>query len=158
MATMRLLALAAAGKDADASALADHIGSLQVSGVSSLARGGTLFGPLAAGDTAAVLLVANNMTRIGGGDGSALAQLALGRALLLKKEYAGALRAFLTVKVFYPSVTLLQPAALLGASSAYIGINDNKRAAQSLREISEDYPESFQVPEAKKRALELSNS
>jgi len=158
MATMRLLALASAGKDTEASALADRIGSLQTPGASSLARGGTLFGPLAAGDTAAVLLVANNMARIGGGDGSALAQLALGRALLLKKEYTGALRAFLTVKVFYPSVRLLQPAVLLGASSAYIGINDNKRAIQSLREITDDYPDSFQVPEAKKRTDELSKS
>jgi hypothetical protein len=158
IADARLLALASAGKNAEASSLADHIGSLQTPGSASLARGGTLFGSLESGDTAAVILGAKALPAVGGDKGSALAQLALGRALLLKKDYPGALRAFLTIKVFYPSVTLLQPAALLGAASAYIGLKDTTSAKESLQDIFDGYPNSIQVSEAKNLREQLSKS
>jgi len=111
---------------------------------------GALFGPVASGDTAAVVVGAKALPSIGGDAGSALAQLALGRALLAKKDFAGAIRAFLTIKVFYPSPALLQPAALLGAVKAYEGLKDDKRAARTLTEIVENYPASPQASEAKK--------
>ena len=158
MARLRLLALASAGKYAEASALAGQIGAITVPGSESLSRAGTLFGPLASGDTEAVVVGAKSIPRIGGDQGSPLAQLALGRALLLKKDYAGALRAFLTIKVFYPSSVILQPAALMGAANAYLGLKDEKRAVQALRDISELYPASTQAPEAKKIAEGLANT
>ena len=157
MASMRLMALASAGKNAEASSLAGLIGASKATGSESLARSGTLFSPLALGDTAAVVVGAKAIPRIGGDQGSALAQLALGRALLLKKDSEGALRAFLTIKIFYPSATLLQPAALLGASSAYLCLKDEKRAVQSLHEVWELYPSSAQSPEAKKIAAGLAS-
>ena len=158
MAGLRLLALSSAGKNAEASTLAGQIGAIKAPGSESLSRAGTLFGPLASGDTEAVVVGAKPIPRIGGDQGSALAQLALGRALLLKKDYAGALRAFLTVKVFYPSAVLLQPAALMGAANAYLGLKDEKRAVQTLHDISELYPASSQAPEAKKIAAGLSST
>ena len=158
MARLRLLALASAGMNAEASTLAGQIGAIKTPGSESLSRAGTLLGPLASGDTEAVVVGAKPIPRIGGDQGSPLAQLALGRALLLKKDYAGALRAFLTIKVFYPSAVLLQPAALMGAANAYLGLKDEKRAIQTLRDISEIYPSSAQAPEAKKMAAGLSNT
>ena len=150
MARLRLYALAATGKDADAGALAREIGAINNPSSESLARGGALFVPLASGDTAAVVVGAKALPAIGGDAGSALAQLALGRALLAKNDFPGAIRAFLTIKVFYPSPAMLQPAALLGAVKAYQGLKDDKRAARTLNEIVENYPASPQATEAKK--------
>lgn len=150
MARLRLFALAASGKDADAAALAREIGAINTPASESLARGGALFGPLASGDTAAVVVGAKALPSIGGDAGSALAQLALGRALLAKKDFPGAIRAFLTIKVFYPSPVMLQPAALLGAVKAYEGLKDDNRAASTLSEIVGNYPASPQATEAKK--------
>ena len=152
MARLRLLALAGTGKDADAATLAREIGSLKSPDADSLSRGGTLFANLSSGDKEAVVIGAKALPRIGGGPGSALAQLALGRILLVKKDYPGALRAFLTIKVFYPSSTLLQPAALLGAAQAYVGLKDEKRTAMTIKDLTESYPSSPLVAEAKKLA------
>ncbi|MCE9587199.1 MAG: hypothetical protein K8R57_02670 [Verrucomicrobia bacterium] len=150
MARLRLFALAASAKDADAAALAREIGVINNPASESLARGGALFGPLASGDTAAVVVGAKALPSIGGDAGSSLAQLALGRALLDKKDFAAAIRAFLTIKVFYPSPAMLQPAALLGAVKAYEGLKDAKRAARTLTEIVDNYPASPQASDAKK--------
>ena len=156
MSRLRLLALAGTAKDADTATLAREIGSLKSPDADSLSRGGTLFANLPSGDKEAVIVGAKAIPRIGGGQGSALAQLALGRTLLAKKDYPGALRAFLTIKVFYPSVTLLQPAALLGAAKAYVGLKDEKRAAEAIKDLSESYPSSPMVPDAKKLSETLS--
>ncbi|MEY2905876.1 MAG: hypothetical protein RLZZ408_347 [Verrucomicrobiota bacterium] len=150
MARLRLFALASLGKDADAAALAREIGAINTPSTESLARGGALLGALASGDTAAVVVGAKALPSVGGDAGSALAQLALGRALLAKKDFAGAIRAFLTIKVFYPSPAMLQPAALIGAVKAYEGLKDDKRAARTLNDIVDNYPMSPQAPEAKK--------
>ena len=158
MAQIRLLALASAGKDAETANLAREVGTIKTSIAESLARGGTLFASLFSSDLEAVIVGAKSLPVIGGGQGSALAQLALGRALALKKDYAGAVRCFLTIKIFYPSITLLQPAAMLGAATSYIGLADPKRALQTFNAIVEDWPDSPQVPEAKKRADILSHS
>jgi len=149
MARLRVLALAAYGKDGECAELARQIGAVKNSYAASLARAGTLFAPLSCSDLAAVLVGAKSLPRIGGDQSSALAQLALGRALLLKKDYPAALRAFLTIKVFYPSVALLQAPALAGAADAYMGLKDDKRAAQSYGDIVRDWPDSPQALTAK---------
>ena len=156
MAELRLLALAASGKDADTAALAMQIGSLNTPATDSLARGGALFGPLAASDSQAVITGAKPLAHPGGNAGSALAQLALGRALLLKKDYPAAIRAFLSIKVFYSSLSLLQPAALLGAANAYDGLNDTKREMLTLKEIEKKFPNSMQAAEAADKEKQLS--
>jgi len=157
MARVRLLALAASGKDADCADLARQIGALKSPEADSLSRAGTLFAPLAAGDLQAVIVGGKALPRVNGDQGSALAQLALGRALLLKQDYVGALlRAFLTIKVFYPSVALLQPPALAGAAESYIGLKDVKRAAQCYAQIVKEWPDSPQAAEAKKKSASLS--
>ena len=158
MAKLRLMALVATEKDADAAALARQIGAENAPDANTLSRGGTLFASLVSGDTEAVLLGAKGLPKASGGDGTALAQIALGRAMLQKKDFVQALKAFLTVKVFFPSLTLLQPEALYGAASAYVGLNDPKRALQSLQEIETKFPHSSQVPKAKKLKEDISKS
>ena len=158
MAELRLLALASVGKNEEASSLAREIGAIKSPLTESLARGGTLFGPLATGETEAVTVGAKSLPRIGGDEGSALAQLALGRTFLQKKDGQGAIRAFLTVKIFYPTATLLQPAALLGAANACLLLKDEERATQTLRDLMALYPESPQASEAKKIVEGLSKS
>ena len=158
MAELRLLALASVGKNEEAASLAREIGAIKSPLTESLARGGTLFGPLATGETEAVTVGAKSLPRIGGDEGSALAQLALGRTFLQKKDGQGAIRAFLTVKIFYPTATLLQPAALLGAANACLLLKDEERATQTLRDLMAIYPESPQASEAKKIVQGLSKS
>jgi tetratricopeptide (TPR) repeat protein len=157
MARLRLLALAASGKDTDCADLARQIGAVNNPISESLARAGALFAPLSTSDLAAVLVGAKALTKLGGDQGSALAQLALGKALLQKKDFAAALRSFLTIKVFYPSLGLLQAPALAGAAEAYQGLKDEKRAAQSYDDIVKNWPDSPQVPVAKKKAEILSH-
>ena len=151
MARLRLLALASTGKDSECADLARQIGAIKSPSAESLSKAGTLFSPLATSDLNAVALEAKALPRLGGDQGSPLAQLALGKALLQKKDYPAALRAFLTIKVFYPSVTLLQPPALAGAADAYMGLKDEKRAAQSYADIVSGWPDSPQAPMAKKK-------
>lgn len=158
MARPRLLALAASGKDVECAELARKIGSLKSPGAESLSRGGALFAPLASLDFQAVAVGVTGLPRLGGDQGSALAQLALGKALLLKKDYLAALKAFLTIKVFYPSTALLQPAALMGAADSYLGLKDQKHAAQSFGDIVRDWPDSAQAPEAKKKSADSTPS
>jgi hypothetical protein len=155
MARLRLMALAASGQDKECAELARQIGALRNPFCESLSRAGTLFAPLSTSEVEAVIVGAKAIPRLGGDQSSALAQLALGRGLLLKKDYAGALRAFLTVKVFYPSAAMLQPAALAGAADAYLGLKDEKRAAQNYADIARDWPDSPQAAAAKKKAESL---
>ena len=151
MARLELLALAASGKDAECADLARQIGALKNPSMESLSRAGALFTPLSSSDLEAVLVGAKALARLGGDQGSALAQVVLGKALLQKKDFQGALRAFLTIKVFYPSLSLLQPPALAGAAEAYQGLKDDKRAAQSYDDIVKNWPDSPQAPLAKKK-------
>ena len=158
LAQLRLLALASLGKDVETANLAREIGATKAPGSETLARGGTLFAALASSDTEAISVGAKGLPRIGGDTGSALAQLALGRALYIKRDYAAALRAFLTIKIFYPSLALLQPPSLLGVANSYVGLEDPKRALQTFQDIVSLWPDSPQATEAKKRADILSHS
>jgi hypothetical protein len=150
VARIRLMALVASGKDAEAAELAGKIASSGVAADAPLAGAGALFGILSSRNPDAVIAAATPLTK-SEGEAGALAQIALGRAFLLKKDYQGALRAFLGVRVFHPSLALLQPPALSGAADAYIGLKDEKRAILSLREIHLEYPDSPLAPGAKKR-------
>ena len=157
MARLRLLSLAASGNDAECAELARQIGAVKNPAMESLSRAGTLFSPLKSSDLQAVLVGANALPRIGGDQGSALAQLVLGKALLQKKDFPAALRAFLTIKVFYPSLSMLQAPALAGAAEAYAGLKDEKRVAQSYDDIVKNWPDSPQAAMAKKKVEILSH-
>jgi tetratricopeptide (TPR) repeat protein len=157
MARLRLLALASSDKGAECAELARQIGAVKTPSMDSLSRAGALFGPLNSSDLQAVLVGAKALPRQGGDQGSALAQLVLGKALLQKKDFPAALRAFLTIKVFFPSLGLLQPPALAGAAEAYQGLKDEKRAAQSYDDIVKNWPDCPQAPMAKKKVEILSH-
>jgi tetratricopeptide (TPR) repeat protein len=151
MARLRLLALAASDKGADCAELARQIGAVKTPAMDSLSRAGSLFAPLNSSDIQEVLVGGKALPRQGGDQGSALAQLVLGKALLQKKDFPAALRAFLSIKVFYPSLGLLQAPALAGAADAYQGLKDEKRAAQCYDCIVKNWPDSPQATMAKKK-------
>jgi tetratricopeptide (TPR) repeat protein len=156
MAALRLMALATSGRDAEAAALAKEFADVKTPAAESLSKGGALFGQLQQGES--VISGAKALPRTGGEQGSALAQLALGKVLLRKNDYTGALRAFLTVPVFYPSCSLLQAPALQGAAEAYLGLKDNRRAAEAYGRIVSDWPASPLATEAAKKAAGLKGS
>jgi tetratricopeptide (TPR) repeat protein len=153
MASLRLLALAASGRDAEAAALAKDLGDAGTPAARSLSKGGLLLGQLQQGD--AVVAGAKGLPRAGGDQGSALAQFALGKVLLKKNDDPGALKAFLSITVFYPSCTLLQAPALQGAAEAYLGMKDTRRAAECYDRIVSEWPGSPQSREAAKKAAGL---
>ena len=154
MAKLRILALACSGKDLETADLSREMGAIRTPEATSIARGGTLFSALKSGDTQAVIVGAKALPLFGGDAGSPLAQLALGRALLAKKDYAGAIRAFLAIKVFYPSVSLLQPPAIYGSVACYTGLQDKRRFA-ARSELAEwpDSPQGIEMAKAKAKAL-----
>ena len=156
MAALRLSALASMGRNSETTALARQFGTMNSPSYDSLSRAGVLFGSLDAADTEAIVVAVKSLDVQQSDQSAALAQLALGRALLVKKDYAGAIRAFLTIKVFHPSQESLQPAALYGAANAYEGLSDKTRAVRTLNEILENYPQSPQAGEAKKMIADLS--
>jgi len=66
MARLRLMALAASGKDAECADLARQIGAIKSPTAESLSRAGTLFSPLSSSDLPAVLVGAKALPRLGG--------------------------------------------------------------------------------------------
>ena len=158
MAQLRLYALAGSGKDAEVAELARQIELVKSPEAKSLSKAGVLFASLSDSKSNAVEMGAKGIPRVGGGESTALVQLALGKALLFKKDYVNSLKAFLTIKVFYPSLSLLQPAALMGAGDCLIGLNDPKHAAQDFEDIINNWSNSIQVTEAKKKADTISKN
>ncbi len=75
--------------------------------------------------------------------------LNIGNARLAGQEYQPALLAYLHLPVFFPQQTLLVPAALLGSSRAYVGLDDLPRAKRALDELLRDYPNAPQAASAR---------
>ena len=158
MAQLRLFALAGAGKNVECAELARQIDLLKEPEAKLLYTAGILFRSLADSKIKAVELGVQALPRLGGDESSALAQLALGKALFFKKDYVASLKAFLTIKVFYPSATLLQPSALMGAGNCLIALKDEKHARQEFNELIDNWPDSIEVPEAKNKADAISKN
>ncbi len=77
-----------------------------------------------------------------------VAWLELGAAALETREWKAALRAFLSVGVFAPAQRLLQPAALLGAIRAFVGMEDFNSAKSLLEELRTEYPGAAELKQA----------
>jgi tetratricopeptide (TPR) repeat protein len=73
-----------------------------------------------------------------------------GRALLANEDFEPALLAYLQIPTFYGTQKQLMPLALMGSARAYVGLNDIKRANDTLQEIVDDYPASGEAVIAKK--------
>jgi tetratricopeptide (TPR) repeat protein len=73
-----------------------------------------------------------------------------GDALFALEQYDSALLAYLRVPTLYSDQKSLVPQALLGSALAYLGMEDKKRALQTLRKIVRDYPSSAEATKAKK--------
>lgn len=85
-------------------------------------------------------------------DTLALAWLQKGRALADSKEWDPALLAFMHLPVFYPEQKLLMPQALLGSARAFVGMEDLPDAEKTFSEVISDFAAS---PEAAAARTEL---
>lgn len=156
---VKLEALVALKRDADAAALVDDI-------VKNAAD------PEAA--RAARVLVAASQARKGqyekaistcddviksGNDPGTLAQawVTKGRSHLALKDWDSALLAYLHVPVFYPEQTRLLPQVLLGSAKAYKGMEDLPNAEKTLNELVAQYPASAEATEAKNDLKKLNS-
>ena len=148
---IRLNALVALKRDADASALVDEIvkssndpeaaSSARVLMAGSLVRKGD---PEKAAAVCDEVLKASNDP-----DTLALAWVTKGRANLALKDCDSALLAFLRVPVFYPDQTSLMPQALLGSGRAYAGLADKENAEKTFNELISRFPSSAEAADAK---------
>ncbi len=68
-----------------------------------------------------------------------------GNLLLAQKEWDDALLAFLRVPVFYADEKLFMPPALLGSARAYRRLDDLERARKSLNELVAGFPRSAEA-------------
>jgi TolA-binding protein len=68
-----------------------------------------------------------------------------GNLLMARKEWDGALLAYLHVPVFYRDERLHMPPALLGSARAYRRLDDNVRAKRSLNDLIAAFPKSAEA-------------
>jgi TolA-binding protein len=78
-----------------------------------------------------------------------------GNVLLAKKEWDGALLAFLRVPVLYPQQKLFVPPALLGSARAYRRLDDIDRAKKSLQDLITAFPKSAEAAAAQAELQKL---
>lgn len=85
------------------------------------------------------------------GELAARAWLVAGDLAYDQGNFEESLRAYLRLPTFFGLIDRLQPRSLLGAARAYRGLGENERAARTLAELQERYPQS---PEAVLAAAE----
>lgn len=78
-----------------------------------------------------------------------------GNILLAKKEWDGALLAYLRVPVFYRQEKLFMPPALLGSARAYRRLDDIDRAKKSLQDLIAAFPKSAEAAAAQAELQKL---
>jgi TolA-binding protein len=88
------------------------------------------------------------------GEAAARAQFQIGRLQFDARQYAEAAKSFLKVAYGY-SFPKWQANAAFEAARAYESLGDKVRAAATYRELSERFPASDKVPEAKRRMEEI---
>ncbi|HEX8678837.1 MAG TPA: tetratricopeptide repeat protein, partial [Chthoniobacterales bacterium] len=78
-----------------------------------------------------------------------------GNILLARKEWDGALLAFLRVPVFYRQEKLFLPPAMLGSARAYRRLDDIDRAKKSLQDLISAFPRSAEAAAAQTELQKL---
>ena len=78
-----------------------------------------------------------------------------GNVLLAQKQWDAALLAFLRVPVFYRDEKLHMPPALLGSARAYRFLEDKERAKKTLDELIAGFPKSTEATTAKTELQKL---
>lgn len=81
-----------------------------------------------------------------------------GNLLMAQKQWDNALMAYLHVPVFYSNEKRFMPPALLGSARAYRRLDDNDRAKRSLQELTTAFPQSLEAKEAKQELQKLQSS
>lgn len=136
-ALIKVSALGALGRDAEAESLAAQIEkSVADPETARAARLGLAAGLIRKEDfEAAAKICDSTIKESTRADILAEAWLKKGDLLFAEKKWDEALIAYLHVPIFYPDEKLFLPPALLGSALSYLRLDDNERAKKSLNDL-----------------------
>lgn len=146
-ALVKVQALAAMKRDADAEALAAEIQKNATDPESARAAAlKTITGLVRKQEFEKALQVCDEaIKQSASGDVLAEAWTRKGDVLFAQKQWDGALMAYLHVPVFYANEKPLMPSALLGSARSYHRLDDNDRAKRTLKELTTAFPKSAEA-------------
>ncbi len=94
--------------------------------------------------------LSDSVLKAASGDATlATAAVTKGLCMLDRKNWEGALLAFLEVPVFHPDQKIFMGPSMLGAGRSYFGIEDFQRAKDTLNELIKTFPKSPEAEQAK---------
>lgn len=153
-AILKVQALAALGRDAEATPIAEQVARIATDPETQRAAEVQIaFGLVKKGGHARALEIAERALSESTRPATrAPASIIKGECLLVKKQWDDAMLAFLQVPVFYPTEKVLLPQSMLGAGRAQFGMEDLPHAKATLNELLKTYAA---APEAKLAEAEL---
>lgn len=156
LALIKVQALVSLQREAEAEPLARQVSKLTKDAETVRAANAQIAACLLRrGQPGQALELSNSVLRDAKGDATlATAAVTKGLCLLDRKDWEGALLAFLAVPVFHPDQKILVAPSMLGAGRSYFGIEDFKRAKDTLNELIKSYPNTPEALQAKNE-LEL---
>ncbi len=156
LALIKVQALVALQREAEAEPLAKQVSKITKDAETVRAANAQIAACLLRrGQHSQALELSDSVLRDARGDATlATASVTKGLCLLDRKDWEGALLAFLAVPVFHPDQKILLVPSMLGAGRSYFGIEDFKRAKDTLNELIKSYPSSPEAQQAKNE-LEL---
>ena len=162
LAVLQLEALSAAHKDKEADAAAAELGRLAGTDpeVARILKVREAAGAIQHGDLPKASTILEPLVRDEATPASALAPawLQLGAVRLSRREFKPALLAYLHIPVYTPERTLLMPTALLGSAFAYLGLEDKRRAEETLNELLTTYPTAPEAADARQQLQKLNGN
>lgn len=149
-ANLKLQALVALGKLAEAEAMAAAVGQKEGPEQTLQARLQIARGWAKAGNTTKAAVVFDEVIAKSTRPATlAQAWVSKGEGQLEAKDFDGALLSFLRVPIFYSDQATIMPAALLGSARAYAGVGDSSRERETLQQLTTEYAQSPEAATAK---------
>ncbi len=151
LALLKVQALVALQREAEAEPLAKQVSKLTKDPETVRAANAQIAACLLRrGQHGQALELSDSVLKSATGDATlATAAVTKGLCLLDRKDWEGALLAFLEVPVFHPDQKILIVPSMLGAGRSYFGIEDFKRAKDTLNELIKSFPNSPEAEQAK---------
>lgn len=155
LALLKVQALVAVKREAEAEPLAKQVSKLTKDPETVRAANAQIAACLLRrGQHAEALELSNSVLKAASGHATlATAAVTRGLCLLDRKDWEGALLAFLEVPVLHPDQKILKVPSMLGAGRSYFGIEDFKRAKDTLNELIKLFPNSPEAEQAKNEIL-----
>ena len=151
VALLKVQALVALKRDAEAEPLARQVSKLTKDAETVRAVNAQIAACLLRrGQFAQALELSDSVLKAATGNATlATASVTKGLCLLDRKDWEGALLAFLAVPVFHPEQKILMGPSMLGSGRSYFGMEDFKRAKETLNELITSLPNSPEAEQAK---------